>query len=414
MNTERIRTHLSELARQYNTLPEADEPPPTMLQVLSRSRREAYWQRLFVHFLQEKQPHGLEQDVLEHLLTAFSERSDLDFSFSRLDLGDIEVEKEVSTSQGRPDVVIWAEEDWFLCLELKVDSPEDNDQTGRYVEVDKFDEIDLDKRAVPDDRHHYVYLAPEGTPGPDADAFVHVSWEWIASELQSFLANSYGEYPSRTTAQLNDFIDTIRTELTMTDYRKNQQEKVELAVEHYEEMIDVLDALEEHVATLNENWPDWFLERNPPSWDEEWTVRRPGNTYKGAYHEAWAIDRADEIKDSGFHVYWEFRVTERHLGRNHLEHRIVVTGQDEAFKQRFREELYSDPTKERLQDVLSELDAERGKETTFDSWDDHTYERIVDLDYEFEDANDFQATAVEAFEDLQPVFDLVTRSIPER
>lgn len=76
------------------------------------------------------------------------------------------------------------------------------------------------------------------------------SWEWIVSELQTFLTESYGQYPFRTTVQLNDFIDTIRSELTMTEYQEHEQEKLALTIEHYEPIREVLNTLEDHADAL--------------------------------------------------------------------------------------------------------------------------------------------------------------------
>jgi hypothetical protein len=251
VTSDSIEQQLAELSQRLDALPEADEPPPTTLQVLGRSHQEKDWQRLLVHFLTPDDAHGLDHAVLEHLLEALADRDDLDYSYSRFDLDTVQVAQEVVTDQGRPDVIVWAE-DWFICFELKIDSSEEQDQTERYVRVDSFDSIGLDKAEVAG--HHYVYLAPKDAPCPDADEFVPVSWEWVASELQTFLAESYGEYPSRTTAQLNEFIDTIRSELTMTEYQENQQEKMELYVRHYDEIHEVQDAFDEGWSEFEQEW----------------------------------------------------------------------------------------------------------------------------------------------------------------
>jgi hypothetical protein len=65
---------------------------------------------------------------------------------------------------------------------------------------------------------------------------------------------SYDEYPARTTAQLKDFIDTIRSELTMTEYQENQNEMVELYVENYGVISDLEAAFEEEWSEFEETW----------------------------------------------------------------------------------------------------------------------------------------------------------------
>lgn len=252
--SDSLEHRLADLQSRLALLPEAEEPPPTTLQILGRNRRERDWQQILVHLLSPDEAHGLDRAMLEHFLKSLADRDDLEYTFSRFDLADVQVEQEIVTSRGRPDVVLWSSEDWFVCLELKVDSSEGDDQTRRYVEVESFRSIGLEKSEVPPDGHHYVYLAPDDAPPPEADEFTHVSWEWVASELQSFLAESNGAYPARTTAQIDDFADTIRNELTMTDYQENQQAKVELYVDHYDEISEVRSAFEERWADFTRNW----------------------------------------------------------------------------------------------------------------------------------------------------------------
>lgn len=245
---------MAEFESRLAVLPEAEEPPPTTLQILGRSHREQDWQRLLVHFLTPDEAHGLDHALLEHFLRAISDRDDLDYAFSRFDLNDVQIEQEIVTARGRPDVVLWSSEDWFICCELKVDSSEGEDQSQRYVDVASFRSIGLEKSDVPTDGHYYVYLAPADASPPDADGFVHVSWEWVASELQTFLAESHGEYPARTTAQLDDFTDTIRSKLTMTEYQESQRAKVELYIDHYDEISEVRNAFEESWEDFTRNW----------------------------------------------------------------------------------------------------------------------------------------------------------------
>lgn len=253
---ERLKHRLGELQRRLTALPAAKQPPPTTLQILGNGTQERAWQRLLVHFLTPDGAHGLSRDLLEHLLTALANRNDLDYSFSWLDLDTVAVAQEVATSQGRPDAVIWSAEDWFICFELKIDAAEGNDQTERYVAVDSFEGIGVEKDAVPTDRHHYVYLAPVQASSPASDEFVHVSWSWVADQLQSFLTDSYGEYPTRTTAQLEDFIDTIRSELTMTEYQENQREKMELYVQYSEAIAEAEQAFEAEWENFVDEWGD--------------------------------------------------------------------------------------------------------------------------------------------------------------
>lgn len=253
---------LGALKDELGRLPEAREPPPTTLQVLGRNRQERDWQQFLFHFLTPENAHGLDRALLKHFLKALSDRDDFKYRFSTFDLDSIRMQQEVMTDQGRPDALIWSSDDWFVLFELKVDSTEGEDQTPRYTRIESFRSIDLDAEEVASDEKYYVFLAPgredalqnTDDESPEADEFVRMSWEWVASELQSFLVEDHGAYPARTTAQLEDFIDTIRTELTMTEYQENQQEKVELYVEHYDEIAEVEHAFDERWERFTETW----------------------------------------------------------------------------------------------------------------------------------------------------------------
>ena len=258
--TDSLKSRLAGLKSDLDRLPEADEPPSTTLQIIRSRQQEQDWQRLLFHYLSPDESHGLDYALLEHLLSAFSERSDVDFAFSQLDLADIQIKQEVTVSNGRrPDAVIWASEDWFICWELKVGASEGKDQTRDYVASKAFSSINLRKDEVPADGHHYIYLAPDGG-SPVADEFVPVSWKWVGEEIQTFLAESQGKYPGRTIAQLETFAGTIQSELQMTEYQENRQEKVELYVEHYNDISEVQQAFDEQWEQFGKTWGTRLVE----------------------------------------------------------------------------------------------------------------------------------------------------------
>lgn len=253
--SDSLAAQLDDLKHRLSSLPKATEPPPTTLEIIRNYQQEQDWQRLLVFFLTPGEAHGLDTDLLEHLLDNFSSRGDLDFNYSRFDLQDVQVEQEVTLSNGGiPDAVVWSSEDWFICFELKVSAPEGYDQTQSYVDAQSFETIDLDKAGVSSDGHHYIYLAPDDSPPPGATEFVPVSWEWTATLIRSFLEKSHGAYPARTTAQLDDFADTIQSEVSMTDFQENQHEKAELYFEYYDEIAEVKDAFDEQWENFASSW----------------------------------------------------------------------------------------------------------------------------------------------------------------
>lgn len=221
------------------------KPPQTTLQILNQGQREKYWQRLLFHFLSPHKRHGLEHTLLEQLLNELSKRDDINGSFPLHNPDDIQIELEVDVqirddgADRRVDAVMWSEHDWFICWELKVEGSEEHNQTRDYVNAESFQNIELEKNDVPSDGHHYIYLAEENAPDPEAEEFVSTSWGWIASQITSFLKESTRTHPTRTTLRLLEFCDTISSELNLSKYQRK-------ITEPYIEYFDVVDSLKKN------------------------------------------------------------------------------------------------------------------------------------------------------------------------
>lgn len=313
MDVERIEEQLATLDRQMAALPAAEQPPPTTLQMLGHATSERAWQQYLVYLLDSDAAHGLGPNFLEHFLSGCAERADLGFSFDRWTLDNVHVAQEVSTDKGRPDVVIWAGDDWYILLELKIDAEEGADQTDRYADIDAFPGISLDGAAVHDGTGdaYRIYIAPEETAKPSNDAFTHMSWSWVAEQLQSFVVEGRGAYPARTTAQLTDFIDTVQRELTMTEYQQNQQEKMALFVRYREAIAEAESAFEEAWGEFQDTWgerlaatltavntespsrvPDEFEVITLDDRDERWIFRQTHDDWAWLFKDGWWRDVA--------------------------------------------------------------------------------------------------------------------------
>jgi hypothetical protein len=253
MTAQGLSQRLDEMCRQLDRLPETKEPPPTTLQLLGRNRREGDWQRFLAYFLDPGGPHRLDHAALEQFLRGLRERDDVDFDFSRFDLEDIRVATEVPVPDGRIDLLVWCEEKWFVLCELKIDAAEGDGQTETYATAETFRNVSLDPTTVAESDRQYLFVTPDGSQ-PDAEAFTAVEWSWIASRLRSVLDSDYGSYPVRTTSQLDDFVDTIETELTMTEYERNEAAKAELYVDYYDELSEITGAFEDEWDDLIANW----------------------------------------------------------------------------------------------------------------------------------------------------------------
>jgi hypothetical protein len=314
----------------------------------------------------------LKTELLEQVLSALSDREEFDYTFSRLELNNIEVETEVTTSNGRrPDAVIWVDGEWFFCFELKIGASERSAQTPDYVEADAFDSIGVEKSEMLPDGDHYVYLAPADSSPPEADEFTPVSWEWIRSQLQAFVETSYGGYPARTTAQLQDFIDTIERELHMTQYQENQQEKAKLYFEHYEEISEAKNAFEAQWETFADNWATQLVEHMEVGKlaefsalrdsdvaldvpvtgedDERWVFQQGNSDWAGLYKSAWWRRKDDfsriyaQIDNDGVRITFYHRLEknrEQAIKDSTLELTLTHgTGNGKEFKSTFRDNL---------------------------------------------------------------------------
>ena len=253
MNFEHLTSRLDELSRRLEQLPETEEPPPTTLQLLNRSRQEGDWQQYLAYFLDPQASHGIDHAAVEQFLRGLRDRDDVTFEFSRFDLENVQVATEVPVPDGRIDILVWCEQKWFILLELKIDASEGDGQTTTYATADTFQNVDCDPTAIAESHRQYLFVTPDGS-SPQSDAFTAIEWSWIASQLRAALDSDFGSYPVRTTNQIDDFVDTIETELTMTDHERNEAAKAELYVDHYEEVAEITRAFENEWAELIDNW----------------------------------------------------------------------------------------------------------------------------------------------------------------
>lgn len=303
-------------------------------------------------FFQTDQAHGFGHVVIEHLLRALTTRDDTKYSYSRLDLETIQVAQEVVTDQGRPDIVMWSPEDWFICWELKVTASEGEDQTQRYIDARSFDGIGINKADIPENGHHYIYLAPADASAPESPEFLHVSWEWLATELQAILTDSFGKYPGRATGQLDDLITTIQSELTMTEFQENRNEKLNLYMEYADELHELQSVFDEEWDQLADEWGDrlantleigeiesgspvpdeyvsFLLERdNQP---ERWVFRQGQSDWAVLFKDGWWRQA-----ETGDHTYDRNRPDARVLFTHRLERHREDAVLDHELKFYFR------------------------------------------------------------------------------
>jgi hypothetical protein len=282
-----LEDDLRELQTALNTVPAQSEPPRPFLDILDERTTEAKWNQIFTYLLDPEKPHGFRNHVLQAFLDLLESTPRLDFMYNRADIARISVDSEVSTPSGDiADLVIRAEDRWFVWIEMKVRAAEGANQTRNYVEDDHVD--DLPKDVFADG--YYVYLSKPGDPGATAQQFVDIGWDQVVEQLEDRLLSAPRDLPERSHVHFIDFIDTIKMELDMTPYQENLEERKKLYFTYRDAIETARDALEEYVKQeLQQEWETELLEPDPPSkWDSgEWSCDNVGGGYGQIRWSAW-------------------------------------------------------------------------------------------------------------------------------
>ncbi|MGB9985773.1 PD-(D/E)XK nuclease family protein [Salarchaeum japonicum] len=311
-----------------------ERPPETTLEILGQSRVEQRWEELLVYFLDSTNPHRFDTDVLRAFLRAVHSHGDTSMSGPLRSLETVEVSSQVSTDDGIFDILLRQPDEWFVCIELKVDSPETNAQTERYADATRLGDIDTRQYSGTDE---YVYIAPKDAPDSVSEDFVDISWEQIVAELETVLTDGFGKYPTKSSAQLADFIDTIQLELNMGDINQISDETV-LYTEYAETINRVRDAFERDKERLYNSLEETFFAEFG---HEGWVSNTRPNTYIQLYKPEW--------RDVGSGTNIEY---EPHLSLNQKQPTIRLRLDIEhTGKAELREKLSSRVSQETFEDA---------------------------------------------------------------
>lgn len=339
MDTAEIDAELAAFAAAFEALPEVSEPPSTTLEILRERTREKYWNRLLRYFLDPSAAHGFGSDFLEAFLVLAEERTGaVGLSDSALEA--VDVESEVSSDGGRPDLLLVLEDEWFVCIELKVTAPETGEQTRGYANSDRLGELDVSDYSAGE--RQYVYLAKRTHSDPASERFSRLHWRDVHTAAGRVLDDARGRYPARSTAQLSDFRDTIETE-TMSDHPEDTQQDrhIELYLEHTDAIDTVRTAFERMVDRQTEEWATRFLERyRPEKWDEAWNCE--SDKYGKLFRDEWRRDEngtpVADWSSAAFRLEFRHRIrAERSWKTGTVTFRTVIPrNSDEAYRDRCR------------------------------------------------------------------------------
>jgi hypothetical protein len=403
VRVEVVKKELKKLETGLGATSDTKEPPYTTLQILNRGHRERAWHKTLEYFIDPDKPHGFGTEVLDRFLSTIQEHEETDFRYSEFNLENVRIESEVDTPHGRIDLVVTSGQEWFLCVELKVESKEGTQQTERYVETENIG--DVTKEEFSDGS--YIYISKESGDSPSADEFADVSWKAIVKGFENILSESRGRYPARSLAQLSDFVDTVKEETGMTEdtYEQEQRKKAKLYAEHQEAIEEARDAFNHIVEREQNRWSERFVsEFELPSWDDEWNC---DTGEKGQiYMDNWRLNSnmnptAVTSADNRVQLHFVHLIRDEDALR---DGRLIFETKwpsGDEIRDRF-DEWFTKKGEERVKSAAHGIETSAGQ---------IVYTRKI---YEFDVSNfpeSYYETLVEAFEEHQEVADILSEGL---
>lgn len=361
--TNEVKDQLSSLETAIDKIPSIEPPPKTTLQLQGRADVEGAWQNYLQYFLDPDTNHGLGTEVLVQFLRGLDSVAKEDLT-TRVS-GDVVVEDEVSSPNGnRPDIVIQEPGNFFVCCELKLYSSEGQNQTQRYVDDNYLGTVL--KQQFPEHGHHYVYIRRTGHPPAEAPEFVNITWKQVYEWLKPLVITNQGRYPTRTTAQLTDFFDTIQQDMTQDEHIETAQEKMRLYFNHEDAIREAREGLESVYEYEEENWRRRFIEGYlPENWSEDWHTNP--SRYGQFYHSKWRQDGELSLDDTEIRLHFVHLIRNKESftdGKLTVQLRMPDGGQ---YRDRFEELFMSERFADDLDSVLGKYDIDKGSGIGYDN-----------------------------------------------
>jgi len=408
--TERFR----ELRSSLEALPEVTEPPKPMLRILGSSRAEQKWNTLLAYLLDPSQPHGFGADLLKVFLDKASQVIDDEIDYYHRDIEQVSVDTEVESPQNnRPDILIRASGEWFVCIESKVDSSEGDRQTQRYIEDTHIGKEKKDE--YPEGGQHYLFLSKRFAPDSSAAGFEDIYWRHVVEAFQAELNFSHGQYPERSVSQLNDFLSTIITVTNMeeNDFEQIQKEKVQLLSEYRSDINELFEAAESLREQSLEEWPQRFQNHvSNDVWTDVWYARdvKWGTIYTDGWYlngELNPTNNVDETKgnDGARLHFMHYLRSEESFREGTLRYELVCNTRV-PFRDEFHRLYNTDKWQEKLKPILSEQNiTNRGNMSEYTR-------KTYDVDQSGLPESYFETLAI-AFEEHLPIAEVVDDIVAE-
>jgi len=392
MTNGELRTQIEEFASAFAAIPAITEPPKTSLEIARRQTTEKYWNRFLRYFLDPTAPHGFKSDFLREFIELVEQHTD---AVGLIDAGidEVKIQSEVRSDRGRPDLLIFLEGEWFICIELKVTATESGEQTKEYARSKQLGNLDVS--AYDEENRLYLYLTKYSQSAPSSGSFSRIYWSDVESSMGQFLQNARGQYTARAMSQLADFRDTIRKEtMSHQPYDTQQQEYVELYLEKADAIDTVRQAFDRMVQNQTDTWATRFLEHyRPESWDDTWNC--PGDKYGKIFKDEWRLDKNGKEVEG-----WKeaaFRLEFRHSIRKARSWR-----EGEVIFQTVIPRNSNDNYRDRCADVFNQYTASIREVTTPNMVIKGNQRTLIEAKYSFESTDGpdgYFSTLAKAFED---------------
>ncbi|MFB6360700.1 MAG: PD-(D/E)XK nuclease family protein [Halobacteriales archaeon] len=346
LDSERIENFID----RYLELGSRAQQPHGVFSFLS-GRREKKYQQTLKYFLNPQKPHGFGYTLLEIFLEIVG-GPELNLASQH-----VEIEEEVHIADGssdsRIDLVICGGQaladhpTWAVFLELKVGADENENQTTTYADADSwhFTWFDTTEITVDDlDQSNYGYLKKAAADGPEADEFDAIAWKSIAKTFDQRLQAKLFQYPTRSTIQFTDFIQSLQETENM---HSTEEDELTERLKLYFEYDDVIRRVEQAHSQFENDFDDvssYLTNRWADKIREQYDIAGSG----------WKIRSNDSPKWQGLMpVYWDqdpfgwdstialyFRVpaTSEHLRKQELSFRLRLPPQRKVHKETFEGE----------------------------------------------------------------------------
>lgn len=234
--------------------------PRTVMEVIeysltSQRKAEVYVNRLLRYLLDPEQPHGMDEEFLRAVLKGLP--ASMRFREDLHNLGEVSVADQVRVSDesgdrtGLVDLCIQVPNEWFLLVELKFGA---SDSQTEFYYGGATSIRDLPKSEF-DSGGYYLYLHSADRETASEEEFANWTWqEFSDSVLRPFAQDNAAWLPQRTGTQLRELAADIQTITGMSDQQRHDREKVELYLDHYEAISDVVETFESRWNTFAEEW----------------------------------------------------------------------------------------------------------------------------------------------------------------